>query len=76
MLHHWTDQKIHVHALYCVLALLMATLSHKIVKDNGIDVSLPKMLDELSHIREVLLVYSGFSAKGPKKSKFAISKMT
>ena len=27
--YHWTDQKLRVHAFYCVLALLLATLARK-----------------------------------------------
>lgn len=71
--YHWTDQKIKVHGLYCILALLLATLSHKTVSEQGIEISLPKMLDELSKIREVALIYEG---TGSKKNELSLSKLS
>jgi hypothetical protein len=32
---HWTDQKLQVHAFYWVLALLLSTLAHKLVREAG-----------------------------------------
>jgi len=54
---HWTDQKIRVHAFYCVLALLVSSLAHKEVRQAGIDISLPSLLKELTAIRQVALIY-------------------
>jgi transposase len=59
---HWTDQKIEVHTFYCVLALLLATLTRKVVVEAGLDISLHTLLDELSEIKEVALLYK--SEKG------------
>ena len=50
---HWTDSKIRVHGLYCVLAMLLASLAHREVVQKGLDLSLIEMLDELNGIREV-----------------------
>jgi len=55
--YHWTDQKLKVHGLYCVLALLLATLARKIATQAGIDLTLPALLEELSAIREVAVIY-------------------
>lgn len=55
--HHWTDQKLKVHGLYCVLALLLATLARKVAVLAGVDLSLPALLEELSAIREVAVTY-------------------
>jgi len=55
--YHWTDQKIRVHGFYCVLALLLSTLAGKVVREAGIDLSLPALLKELSGIREVAVIY-------------------
>jgi len=55
--YHWTDQKIRVHAFYCVLALLLATLARKIAVQAGIDLTLPALLKELTAIREVAVIY-------------------
>lgn len=55
--YHWTDQKLKVHGLYCVLALLLATLARKTAHQAGIDLSLPALLQELSAIHEVAVIY-------------------
>lgn len=55
--HHWTDQKLCVHALYCVLALLLASLARKVAFEAGVDLTLPALLKELSAIREVAVIY-------------------
>lgn len=55
--HHWTDQKLRVHALYCVLALLLVSLSRKVAFGAGVDLTLPALLKELSAIREVAVIY-------------------
>ena len=70
---HWTDQKLEVHTFYCVLALLLATLSRKIACEAGIELSLHALLDELSSIREVALVYS---QDDKIKTDFTLNRMT
>jgi transposase len=55
--YHWTNQKLKVHGLYCVLALLLATLARKVAGQAGIDLTLPALLDELSAVREVAVIY-------------------
>ena len=56
---HWTDQKIRVHAFYCVLALLLASLLRRSLAQKGLLLSIPKILAELSNIKEVALLYGG-----------------
>ncbi|MFQ5898624.1 MAG: IS1634 family transposase [Candidatus Methylomirabilia bacterium] len=58
-LHHWTDQKIRVHAFYCVLALLLSSLLRRTLAHKGIELSIVKMLETLSKIKEVVLIYRG-----------------
>lgn len=70
---HWTDQKIKVHTLYCVIALLLANLAHKSIVENNIDISLPQMIEELEEIREVAVIYNPTSSK---KNHLTLSKMT
>jgi len=64
--YHWTNQKLKVHGLYCVLALLLATLARKIARHADIDLSLPALLDELSAIREVAVIYPQGTLAHPK----------
>lgn len=71
---HWTDQKIKVHTLYCVLALLLATLARKMSWEAGLEVSLPVLLDDLSAMKEVALLYPGKSNK--LKTQFTMNRMT
>lgn len=54
---HWTDQKIRVHAFCCVLSLLLLNLLRREVAKEYEKMSLQKILDTLSDIREILLFY-------------------
>ena len=54
---HWTDSKIQVHAFYCVLALLLTSLLQRELARKGESLSINRMLEELSGIRETLIVY-------------------
>ena len=56
-MHHWTDSMIHVHGFYCSLALLLRALVMKRVHDTGIMVSMNKLHEELSGIREVINIF-------------------
>ena len=63
---HWTDQKIRVHAFCCVLALTFYSLLYREANQSGLDISLEKMMSELSKIFEVAIIYPA-----PKKGKAA-----
>lgn len=55
--HHWTDQKIKVHVLYCVLALAIAQLMRREAKRAGIKMSVREILRTLASIQETVLIY-------------------
>lgn len=74
-MHHWTDQKIAIHAFYCVLALLLASLAHKTVVEGEVDISLPAMIEDLNEIREVAFIYSGTVSKD-QRNGISLSKMS
>jgi transposase len=57
-MHHWTDQKIRVHALYCVIALILAGLLHRHLRHANLELSLEAALEELSSMREVINLYA------------------
>ena len=61
---HWTDDKIRVHALICVLAVALAHLLRREVARAGIDLSLPQLLHDLTAVQEVLLEYPPPSTMG------------
>jgi len=56
-LHHWTDQKIRVHAFYCVLALLLSSLLRRTLAGQGLDLSITRIIETLAPIKEVILLY-------------------
>jgi len=56
---HWTDDKIRVHAFYCVLALAVARLMRREAAKAGLDMSVRELLAALGEIEETLLLYQG-----------------
>lgn len=64
--YHWTNQKLRVHALSCVLALLAASLARKVACEAGVTLTLPSLLKELSAIREVAVSYPPVTLAHPK----------
>jgi transposase len=54
---HWTDQKLRVHACYCVIALMILSLLRRELEKSGITMSIAAMMDSLADIREVSLLY-------------------
>jgi transposase len=64
--YHWTDQKLRVHAMYCVIALMITSLLRRQLAQAGISVSLARMLERLAEVREVSLIYHDAEAKSPR----------
>jgi len=56
---HWTDSKIRVHVFYCVLALAVAKLMVREVRQSSMDMSVREMLATLAGIEETVLFYKG-----------------
>jgi transposase len=56
-MHHWTDQKIRVHAFYCVLALLLNSLLYREANRAGINISQSRLMEKLREIQQILLIY-------------------
>jgi transposase len=54
--HHWTDSKIHVHGLYCTIAVLLRGLAWRRAQQAGMALSMKRFLAELDDIREVINV--------------------
>jgi transposase len=55
--HHWTEQKIKVHAFYCILALQIAHLMRRRAHHAGLDLSVRGLLTALAGIQETVLLY-------------------
>lgn len=58
-MYHWTDQKIHVHVFYCVLALMAARLMTRQAEHAGLHLSVRDLLEHLGGIQETVLLYQG-----------------
>ena len=56
---HFTESKIRVHVLYCVLALMVARLMVREADLAGMHMSVRELLDHLSGIEETVLLYQG-----------------
>lgn len=55
--YHWTDQKMRVHVFTCVLALLLLSLLRRELHQQGIDLSLRRILERLGEIREMVMIF-------------------
>jgi transposase len=56
-LHHWTDSKIHIHGLYCTIAVLLRALLWRRASQAGLRLSMSSLLEKLSRIQQVINVY-------------------
>ncbi len=65
---HWTDQKIRVHAFYCVVALTLVSLLRRELASKGLNISTQCLMENLNAIRESIIVYPQSGDKPPKLS--------
>jgi len=56
-MYHWTDSKIRVHGLTCVMALLYLSLLHRKLKNAGLAISLDRAMEALRAIRLAICYY-------------------
>jgi transposase len=74
---HWTDSKIRVHALCCVLALTLLGLLHRRVVQSGVEISRSRLLEELKQVRAVTNLYgsesSGRRGRGRPRAQTVLS---
>ena len=73
-MHHWTDQKIRVHAFYCVLALAIAHLMRREARNVGLPLSVRELLRTLAGIGETVLLYHD-GGKGRPRARRMITDM-
>ena len=64
-IHHWTDQKLRVHTLYCVIALMILSLMRRKLAQAQVPISLARMIERLSDIREVAVVFQDANTRSP-----------
>jgi transposase len=58
-MHHWTDHKIRVHVLCCVLALTVSRVMVREAEGAGLHLSVRELLGSLAGIQETVLLYQG-----------------
>ncbi|MCP4874774.1 MAG: hypothetical protein GY896_04765 [Gammaproteobacteria bacterium] len=74
--HHWTDQNIEVRVFCCVLALMLCSLLRRELQRQGIDLSIPVLLEQLGKIREVGVVYPAQDKRRSPTLKMTLSQMS
>lgn len=74
--HHWTDQKIRVHVLTCVLALLLLSLLQRELHRHGIELSIARMLTLLGGIKEVVIATPAAQPGAAPSLHIALSRMS
>jgi transposase len=72
---HWTDQKLRVHAFYCVLALTLSSLLQRKAAQAGIKLTIPALFEELTDIKEVINLYQSqpTRTRGRLRAKYVLS---
>lgn len=71
---HWTDQKLRVHAFYCVLALMLSSLLQRKAAQTGIRLTIPALFHELSDIKEVINLHQPHSpSRGRLRAEYVLS---
>ena len=58
-MYHWTDSKIRVHGLVCVMALLFLSLIGRRLHRAGLSISLDRAVEKLRNIRLAYCYYPG-----------------
>lgn len=60
-MYHWTDSKIRVHGLTCVMALLYLSLLSRKMHRSGLTMALDRAMEVLRGIRRAVYIYPGSS---------------
>jgi len=73
-LYHWTDQKIKVHALMCVLGLILVKILLYRIAQANLSMSLPVLMEELKDMKKIILIYPQGQVKEKLSRLSAIQK--
>ena len=74
--YHWTDQKIRVHVLICVMALMLVSLLERELHRKGIDLSIPAALRLLGGIREMTMLFAPPSGQSKPVLRTCLTRMS
>ena len=75
-MYHWTDQKIRVHAFYCMLGISLLQYIYKKAQVAWAGLSMEQLLEELRQIQQFALLYPPQSEKGLNRVALVLSKQT
>jgi transposase len=75
-MYHWTDQKIRVHAFYCMLGISLLQYIYKKAQAAWAGLSMEQLLEELRQIQQFALLYPPQSEKGLNRVALVLSKQT
>jgi len=75
-MYHWTDDKIRVHAFYCMLGISLLQYIHKQVQAVWPGLSTEQLIEQLEEIQQFTLLYPPQGEKGPNRVAKVVSKQT
>jgi transposase len=73
-MYHWTDQKIRVHAFYCMLGISLLQYVRRQAEAAWPGLSTEQLLDQLKQIQKYNLLYPPQGEKGPCRVATVLSK--
>jgi transposase len=75
-MYHWTDQKIRVHAFYCMLGISLLQYVRRQAEPAWPGLSTEQLLDQLRQIQKYNLLYPPQGEKGPNRLATVLSKQS
>jgi transposase len=75
-MYHWTDQKIRVHAFYCMLGISLLQCTRRQAEAAWPGLSTEELLDQLRQIQKYTLLYPPQGGKGPNRVATVLSKQS
>jgi transposase len=75
-MYHWTDQKIRVHAFYCMLGISLLQYIRKQAELAWPGLTIEQLLEQLQQIEQYTLLYPPQGDKGPNRVATVLSKQT
>jgi len=75
-MHHWTDSKIRVHAFYCMLGVSLLQYIHRQSQTAWAGLTIEQLLEQLSQIQQLSLLYPPLGDKGPRRVATVLSKQS
>jgi transposase len=75
-IYHWTDDKIRVHAFYCMLGISLLQYIRKQAESAWPGLTIEQLLEQLQQIQQYTLLYPPQGNKGPHRVATVLSQQT